>query len=585
MANVKISQLPVGTVSDDVVFAGVDSSGTPVTEQYSAISTSDYVTSKIAPKIQNWAFSSAIGAGSLDAYSATYTPTPVLENGTTLQFTAGFSNTTTTPTFDSGDGSGPLPIILGNGDNLNIGDIASGMVTLLAYDADTNSYQLMNPATSGTSPSGVGALLSSAYLSSATALISSNSVPFDQTVTNDLLAYDTNTYQYTVKVSGDYDISVNVNIDWAASSISASTFLSLRVDGTSVADIYVISDGSKINVPLTINKSIRLTADQVVDAYFDVNPGDGIDILGDAAGVLTYMTIELNAASSTSSVTQAALLDSFISSANTSVSSSQTLVFDGVTTSSGISYNSTTGEATIVSTNNYTITAYVLIDCNLSSLASSSLKIRVDGTEVATMPLAWYTSSTIQVIPITKSLRINAGNVVDVYIDIGVGNNAEILGGPGGDVSYFTIISSGNSVAAAVGSTQFSDVNINFTGLASGGQIPIITADSPTAQYRILNAWTDASTATAFDNGDYDLVFTDGTNTYGTINSNDIKTVIDNNSIEFVIATSLGIRTSTTGLFKPTQPGANLYAEYTNGTTDYDVGQFDITFSYVKVAD
>ena len=74
-------------------------------------------------EIQNQAFTFSVDSGVADAYVGTYAPIPSLQAGTSFTLEIANTNLTTTPTFNCGDGSGPLPIVLGDGSAPPIGSI------------------------------------------------------------------------------------------------------------------------------------------------------------------------------------------------------------------------------------------------------------------------------------------------------------------------------------------------------------------------------------------------------------------------------------------------------------------------------
>lgn len=124
-------------------------------------------------------------------------------------------------------------------------------------------------------------------------------------------------------------------------------------------------------------------------------------------------------------------------------------------------------------------------------------------------------------------------------------------------------------------SLELLNVAIPASGLAGGGQV-LIKASTGTEQYVFVNMYNDASNTTPFSTGtgDRDLVITDGTNIFGLINQ---QTLISSgiNSFGYIIngSASYGILYPFTSPAQPSQPGANIYAEYVGGTTDYTSGQ------------
>lgn len=126
-----------------------------------------------------------------------------------------------------------------------------------------------------------------------------------------------------------------------------------------------------------------------------------------------------------------------------------------------------------------------------------------------------------------------------------------------------------------VGSIELLSVPIPASGLAGGQQV-LIKASSGTEQYIFMNLYNDASNTTGFSIGvgDRDILITDGINFFGTIQQ---ATLVSSgiNSFGYITDTEpgYGIKYPFTSPIKPSAPGANIYATYSGGTTDYASGQ------------
>lgn len=101
----------------------------------------------IEQAVRNTAIMYAVGAGSADAITATFSPaTSTLANGRLLIVRATASNATTTPTLNA-DGLGAKTIVKGNNLPLDIGDISgAGYHIIVSYDSGLDKYVLNNPA-------------------------------------------------------------------------------------------------------------------------------------------------------------------------------------------------------------------------------------------------------------------------------------------------------------------------------------------------------------------------------------------------------------------------------------------------------
>lgn len=114
---------------------------------------------------------SAQAGGTVDAITATFEPATVsgeLQDGTLFIVEAAGANTSTAPSFNP-DGLGALTITKNGGQALAVGDIrAAGHKLLLAYDASSTRYELLNPSITGY------ALLASANTFTADQIINAN---------------------------------------------------------------------------------------------------------------------------------------------------------------------------------------------------------------------------------------------------------------------------------------------------------------------------------------------------------------------------------------------------------------------------
>lgn len=121
------------------------------------------------------------------------------------------------------------------------------------------------------------------------------------------------------------------------------------------------------------------------------------------------------------------------------------------------------------------------------------------------------------------------------------------------------------------------NVSITAAGLAGAGQVVIFNNADPAGQYQIINAFTSCFGSTNFDlGGDRDIIITDGTSEYGRAQSFGLETAISTNPLFYVnssFSPGDGIFLPTVNsIGTPTVAGANIYATYSGGTTDYVSG-------------
>ena len=133
---------------------------------------------------------------------------------------------------------------------------------------------------------------------------------------------------------------------------------------------------------------------------------------------------------------------------------------------------------------------------------------------------------------------------------------------------------SGNMVAAV------DSPLLTFTDLSSAGKVFIISAPTVTAQYKISNILLNGTGATNFSGigGDRNLHITDGVTEYTLIPAATLQALSNQGwgSLAVPYPAIVAINTATAA-------GANIYAEYANGTTDYTAGSVSVTIEYERV--
>lgn len=144
-----------------------------------------------------------------------------------------------------------------------------------------------------------------------------------------------------------------------------------------------------------------------------------------------------------------------------------------------------------------------------------------------------------------------------------------------GDVFNSNLTFAGQNIVTRMDSPEFT-----FTNLATASQVSIITADTPTAQYAINNILLNGVGSTNFSGGDRDLSITDGTNVWTVIPAATLQALVNDTwnasttNVPFPVSVPLN---------EYTIAGANLYAVYSGGTTDYTAGSVSVTVEYERV--
>lgn len=160
-------------------------------------------------EIQNWEFSSSVDSGAADAYVGSYSPVVVLAAGTTLALTIGATNLTTTPTFNAGDGGGPLGIILANGDPVPVGALPAGMKAFFTYDATAVKWQIVNPF--DTIDSSAATRMSVALPGTQTIpLNTTQDVEFSNVLFDSTAWFDNTTYEWKPLASGEVNMFIGI---------------------------------------------------------------------------------------------------------------------------------------------------------------------------------------------------------------------------------------------------------------------------------------------------------------------------------------------------------------------------------------
>ena len=133
-----------------------------------------------------------------------------------------------------------------------------------------------------------------------------------------------------------------------------------------------------------------------------------------------------------------------------------------------------------------------------------------------------------------------------------------------------------------VNNIYYFDVSITATALANSGQV-ILWKGFSTRQYKFIMMQYNGLSGTAFSGGGGDryLNITDGTTLWATLGSTQLGTPGNN---LWGWTSNFNAPISGTGFDTPSQPGANIYATYTSGTTDYTAGQVNISGMIIQSA-
>lgn len=125
------------------------------------------------------------------------------------------------------------------------------------------------------------------------------------------------------------------------------------------------------------------------------------------------------------------------------------------------------------------------------------------------------------------------------------------------------------------------DATANFTNLGSAAQVPVIIAASANAAYKVANIYLNSNgTNFAGALANRNLALTDGSTVYTVIPAATLQALSTLNagwgsvSVPFPASAAISTITGT---------GANLYLQYSGGTTDYTSGSVKITVEFARV--
>ena len=166
--------------------------------------------------------------------------------------------------------------------------------------------------------------------------------------------------------------------------------------------------------------------------------------------------------------------------------------------------------------------------------------------------------------PFTSGHLIQANGTVGVTSDSGiVAANVVVQSGLNGFTKLI------NSIA------------LTHTNLAAAAIVPIITAATGSAQYQLSNIFLNGVTGTNFSGGggDRNLNLTDGTHEFTLVPAATLQSLTNSGwgSVAVPYPTIVAISQASSA-------GANIYAQYANGSADYTAGSVTLTLEYTRIA-
>ncbi len=207
--------------------------------------------------------------------------------------------------------------------------------------------------------------------------------------------------------------------------------------------------------------------------------------------------------------------------------------------------------------------------------------LAISSVDVTTNGLTYVRAGQGIVIPTANNVTVPTVAGADIVAKY-TGGTLDYLSG---DVTITLVLQQVAGTPISLTGMVFARVVINQADLALGGEV-VIQASTGTDQYVVMNAYTSAADSTDFSGGggDRDLLITDGTSEYGTIEGAACLSTATASSLAYGV-TSTTIRVPTANdVTTPTVAGADLVAKYTGGTTDYTAGALALSMVLMKIA-
>lgn len=163
-----------------------------------------------------------------------------------------------------------------------------------------------------------------------------------------------------------------------------------------------------------------------------------------------------------------------------------------------------------------------------------------------------------------------------------VGTNALGTSGPWSVAANLEVSGLSNDNIGGTCTSSIISGSISSGSLSGAGSVSLLPVNNPSAQYQIIGITINGVSGTNFSGigGDRNISITDGTNTWSTISAASLAAFAGTNyqwdSVTLPLPTAID-------LSQLTQPGQQLQALYSGGTTDYTAGAFSINLQYARI--
>ncbi len=613
------------------------------TTDFQLISQGAFLTLGAANGIQRGYFNTTDDTGIADAYAGTFYLTPSAVVGTRLYLKIANTNATTTPTFDAGFGT--KVITLNDGSAIAAGDMPAGGYSEMVYTTSpSDAWRLQNPSTATTTvtPADIQSEAFTYAVDSSTGpdayvadysppLTSSDGTRFDvlingtgtNTITTPTVTVNGTTYAIYLEdgsniAVGDIVLGViaqfqilqgnvflqnpqTLLIPVTPAQIQSQAFTYSADSGAADAYVGTYTPALGMQPGTTVELSIANT-NLTTSPTFDGGDGSGPlpIVLGDGSSPpigsipAGLKAIFINASSAWQIVnpvlTGAVPIVPSVFSAGLSgtqtigTSTTDVILFDAVNTDTASAYNASTGEWTAPTTSYYNISVVITsLSSDLVNLPVITL-LRAATPVKNGSPIATNTTAAL----ISGNFHATAGDVFTVTCQNTSGTNSVVLQ-PGQQSTYWDISSINASTnTAAVGGIFYPTVNVTAAAIAAGGIVTVIAASSPTATYKVVNMFVNGVGSDGWTNGDRDIAIWDGTLVFGSLlsdfvlalNNNESATLLSN---DFVTSNTQAHIEVGIDIGRPSTPGADIIVTYLTGSDDYDTGTLSISVAVVQM--
>lgn len=184
---------------------------------------------------------------------------------------------------------------------------------------------------------------------------------------------------------------------------------------------------------------------------------------------------------------------------------------------------------------------------------------------------------------LTQNTINQPDNIIRAVYSTGGGSNDYTSGNL--HLRYWLLDTNATAIGGSDNIVYVKDISVTAADLASGGQVTILDNTDPAGQYEVITTYVNPfGTNFSGGGGDRDVIITDGISQYAFLSSAGLSNVAGVSYPYVESYTGLIGLPVTNSVSIASQPGANLYAEYINGASDFTDGEFFISMVLRKIA-